>query len=140
MVKKITRRAVAPSCILPLGECDIFQFQRSGAQLVLGIKGSLPRSSETIQITFERYFSIFMTDEGDLARYWETEKFERGGHVFEVLDGGLLWNESQLPGLLAVTAAMPGVREWFIGTTGECITVISDVEPQIRVIVEESVA
>lgn len=135
----VTARAVAPSCVLPAGECDIFLFQRSGNILELGIQRNLARSAETILVRFERYFSIFMTDEGDLSRYWGTGQFKGSGHLFEILDGGLLWNESQLPGLLTVTAAMPEVREWFVCTTGQCITVISDIEPQIRVVLEDDV-
>ncbi|MDR3395301.1 MAG: hypothetical protein P4L70_09915 [Parasulfuritortus sp.] len=133
--KKIYARAVAPSCALAPGECDIFEFHRSGTQLELGIQRNLARTAETIRITFERYFTLFVTDEGDLTRYWGSDMFKGHGHIFEILDGGLLWNESQYPGLLTVTAAMPNVREWFVRTTGECITVISDTEPQIRVVV-----
>ena len=108
----------------------MFAFRLSGAKLELEVRGIHPGSEAAIRITFSHYLAFFATDEGDLTRYWGSDQF-KDGLVYEILEGGLLWQESQLPGLLAVTAAQPGVREWFISTSGECITVISTTEPLV---------
>lgn len=129
----VVARAIAPSCVLPKDESDIFLFKRSGTTLELGVQANSDRDAATIVITFDRYYTIFLTDEGDLPRYWQSGQFKNGGHLFEVLDGGLLWNESQVPGLLVVTSALQA-REWFVCSSGQCITVLSDIEPSIRVV------
>lgn len=87
-----------------------------------------------------RYLEIMFTDprgfryldEGDLLPYWRGGVFNTLDHlVFEIKRGG--WAEQeQHAGMLNVTAAFGGHREWFIASQNGCLNVISRLEPIIR--------
>ena len=87
-----------------------------------------------------RYLEVFFTDprgfryldEGDLLPYWETGAFRALDQVvFEIKEGG--WAEQEEhAGLLNVTAAVGGHREWFIPTSSACLNVVSCSAPMVR--------
>lgn len=89
-----------------------------------------------------RYLEVFFTDprgfryldEGDLLPYWETGSFREPGQVvFEIKEGG--WAEQEEhAGLLSVTAAVGGHREWFVPTSSACVNVVSRSAPIVRLL------
>jgi hypothetical protein len=58
------------------------------------------------QFKFPRGFRFL--DEGDLIRYWESNVFTRGYHLFEVSSGGWLEQETQLPRTVGAVTILCG--------------------------------
>lgn len=84
-----------------------------------------------VEVTFPSVNGFRYLDEGDLIRYWESNEFKGGHHIYEILDGGWINGETLDPGLLSVSSSV-GQREWFVATTNYCVTIIGCTEPLIR--------
>ena len=112
-------------------ESDIVEVfcTRSGLRLV--VSTWLDSINETLlEVYFRDVRAYRYLDEGDLLGYWETGRFRSPHHVYEITKGG--WLAEEQPGLLEVTKAMHGYREWFIATTNGCMTVLASVPPELR--------
>jgi hypothetical protein len=110
------------------------------AELSLGPSG-LRVVVESYATTFERVWLEYhfaaprgfrFLDEGDLIRYWKSQVFSTGHHLFEITAGGWRDQELQLPGMLSVTEGVGSFREWFVATTNGSINVLSVMPPQFR--------
>ena len=86
----------------------------------------------TLKVFFEYVDGIRYLDEGDLLRYWESEKFRSPYHVYEVQSGG--WSNGELlePRVLSIQSSN-GTREWFIATTNGCVSVLCNSDPTLEV-------
>jgi hypothetical protein len=125
----------------PIGSLYTTRQESDIAELSLGCLGLRALVDTNPNESYERLFvensfrgprGFRFLDEGDLIRYWESEVFTHGYHLFEVLSGGWLEQETQLQGMLSVTQGMGGFREWFIYTTNGCINVLAVHEPLVR--------
>lgn len=125
----------------PVGSLYKTRVESDISELSLGITGlrvvvdtTAPGSNESVLVEyhFEVPRGFRFLDEGDLLRYWASNVFTHGYHLFEVKSGGWLEQEEQLPGMLSVTLAVGTFREWFICTTGRCVNVLSVNPPLIR--------
>lgn len=124
---KVVARKVFPEIRLPAGETDVFDIRRHAASLEIVLK-SLADDTVALHISFPHYEALLETDEGNHSAYWCSEQF-KGGIVFEMEAGGLLSREQAMPGLLTSAAALSDVREWFIATSGRCVSVVSTAQP-----------
>jgi hypothetical protein len=123
--------AVDKSDRLPTGETDVFELRREGASLTAIVRPLLDQTV-CVEVSFPNYHVLLEADEGDLARHWGSGQFKSGHTVYEILDGGFLSAMKSGPAFLFITPALPNVREWFIATSGVCVTVLSESAPQIR--------
>lgn len=124
---KVLARSVFSQARQLVGETDVFEIRRVGASLEI-ITRSLLDESPSLHVHFAHYEALFETDEGNLPDYWSSGQF-KDAEVFEVIEGGLLSREKLAPGLLAVTSALPGIREWLVATSGTCVSILTLVEP-----------
>nr|WP_312989750.1 hypothetical protein [Comamonas koreensis] len=124
---KVVVRKVFPDIRLPAGETDVFDIRRHATSLEIVVK-SLADDTVTLHISFPHYEALLETDEGNHSAYWCSGQF-KGGIVFEIAAGGLLSREQAMPGLLTSAAALSDVHEWFIATSGICVSVVSTTQP-----------
>ncbi|MEJ5149598.1 hypothetical protein [Comamonas sp. MYb396] len=124
---KVVARKVFPDIQLPAGETDVFDIRRQAASLEIIVK-SLLDDTVTLHISFPHYEALLEADEGNHSAYWCGGQF-KGGIVYEIAAGGLLSREQAMPGLLTSAAALSDVREWFIATSGSCVSVVSTAQP-----------
>ncbi|USD22514.1 hypothetical protein MJO52_05125 [Microbulbifer variabilis] len=82
-------------------------------------------------VNFEFVRGYRYLDEGDLMCYWESGAFTPPVHVFQVLTGGWSNGEACEPDMLNVSKAIE-IKEWFVGTTNGCISILSDAIPTIK--------
>ena len=118
----------ASSLLSGEGESDIWGIELAGPDLKLHVRRNLSGPGSGMAVRFPSVRSFFLTDEGDLTRFWWTPV---PPGLYQVEEGGLLWSEQQAPGLLVVTAAV-GAHEWLIATTGQCALVVSDRQPIVE--------
>lgn len=112
-------------------ESDIVEVfcTRSGLRIV--VSTSLDSVNKALlEVYFRDVRAYRYLDEGDLLGYWQSGKFRSPHHVYEITKGG--WLAEEQPGLLEVTRAMQGYREWFISTTNGCMTVLASVPPVLK--------
>jgi hypothetical protein len=84
-----------------------------------------------VEVVFPFARGFRYLDEGDLIRYWESDEFKEGYHVYDILNGGWITGEKLDTGLLSVSSSV-GQKEWFVVTTNYCMTVVGAGEPLIR--------
>lgn len=124
---KVVSRNIFPEVRLPAGETEVFEIRRKAASLEILVR-SLLDDTVTLHISFAHYEVLLETDEGNHSAYWCSGQF-KGGIVFEITTGGLLSREQAMPGLLTSAAALSDVHEWFIATSGICVSVVSTTQP-----------
>ncbi len=115
------------------GESDICELSLDLTGLRVVVATSPHESLERlfVEYHFSQYRGFRFLDEGDLARYWESDTFRRGFHLFKIFSGGWLDQERILPGMLSTTAALGTCPEYFVCTTNGCLNVLSSA-PLIR--------
>lgn len=112
---------------------DGLTLDASGLRLVVFV-GELESENRYLEVLFTDPRGFRYLDEGDLLPYWETGAFRISDQVvFEIKEGGWLEQEEHA-GLLNVTAAVGGHREWFIPTSSACLNVISRSAPIVRLL------
>jgi hypothetical protein len=84
----------------------------------------------SLEVEFDAPRGFRLLDEGDLIRYWETDVFAGGYHVFEITSGGWRSQETQFSRMLTVSDAI-GAREWFVATSNTCVNVLCGEPPRI---------
>jgi len=126
-------KARALGYVLPkqFGETDVFNLRVDGHTVLAEVR-ALVGKGISYSLAFPHHHALFAVDEGDLSRYWVKGQFDCDHFLYEIDDGGLLWQERQAPGILAVSSALPDIREWFVLTSGVCVTVLSTTEPVVR--------
>lgn len=110
------------------GGSDIESVSFDGAGLVIKVAREIDDSDQVkgMEIVFAKKSSFRYLDEGDLARYWVSDGFQRGSLVLEVLEGGWSYEENQLQGYDSQR------REWLIVTGNGCVSVFCSVAPEVR--------
>lgn len=116
-------------------ESDISELSlgATGLRIVVDTKPHKSDEPLLVEYHFEVPRGFRFLDEGDLLRYWASNVFTPGYHLFEIKSGGGLEQEELLPGMLSVTLAVGTFREWFVCTTGGCVNVLSVNPPLVRV-------
>ena len=124
-----------------IGELYTTQHESDIVELVQGVAGlrvivETQTNNNDKEIVIEYNFDVprgyRFLDEGDLLRYWKSEVFTHGYHLFEITEGGWVDQETQMPGMLDVTSAVGTFKEWFICTTNGCLNVLSVHPPMVR--------
>lgn len=92
-----------------------------------------------LDIHFDWIDGFRALDEGDLVRYWESNAFRSGHHIYEILAGGWSNGETISDGLFTIHPAGES-REWFIVTTNLCMNVLSGHEPFLREFTNPSIS
>ncbi|MFD0755622.1 hypothetical protein ACFQ09_16815 [Massilia norwichensis] len=104
----------------------------SGLRVAVALGEDERGNDQFLEIVFTAPRGFRYLDEGDLLPYWSSRAFDTSRYVvFEIKSGG--WAEQETAhGMLNVTAAFGGFREWVIVSSNACLNVISTVEPLIR--------
>ena len=101
-----------------------------------GLRVLVSKAVHTIEITeivFPGSTAFRFMDEGDLINFRESGAFSSKHLLFEVKAGG--WFESECKaGLFVLSVTRGKSREWFVSSTDECLSVIteSDQMPLVR--------
>ncbi len=115
------------------GESDIFEINDSHSSLRIIVDTALGSDDKLyLEIVFIDCRGYRYLDEGDLLRYWETDKFKEH-YIYEILSGGWISGEVIDPGVLNISQECgSNLKEWFIVTTNGCINVLAINEPLVR--------
>ena len=79
-------------------------------------------------VDFEGVSGIRVLDEGDLLEFWAPE-VRQPGWLWQVVSGGWLNLESTRAGFLR--QGVPGMKEYLVSGTNDCVSVFSGVEPKV---------
>jgi len=78
-----------------------------------------------MKFTFDLVTGFRFLDEGDLLRYWRSEGYRGGHHLFSVEAGGWAEEEFKLEGVTEKR------REWLVVTGNGCMNVFAHDAPEI---------
>jgi hypothetical protein len=84
-----------------------------------------------MEVFFPDIRGVRVLDEGDLIRFWETEKFKGKHCVYQIQEGG--WLTENVPGVLSVTEGVGSYIEFFVATNDCCASIIASEKPVIKI-------
>ena len=91
--------------------------------------------AEDTSVHFEAPRGFRVLDEGDLLEFWAPET-RAEGWLWSVEDGGWLSQESHRSGFISCLGDR--CREFLVAGQNECVSVITDGEPKLRVTASQS--
>jgi len=84
-----------------------------------------------VEVFFQNFSRYRVSEEIDLASYWESKEFANGHIVYEILSGGWISHDTTGEQLWEYATAC-GAREWFVSTSNWSAFVLSKKEPLVR--------
>lgn len=102
---------------------DIHSVSYTGQLVVRVLRNR--NQDDGIEVRFSRVGGFRLLDELSLAEYWTGEDFPSGFPVLEVFGGGWASEEDVRLGYAQKQ------REWIVVTAGTCVSIFSELEPEI---------
>jgi hypothetical protein len=106
---------------------EIFRIERIPDTLKIYVSGG--QGELGCLVTFNAPFGFRVLDERDLLEYWPVCS-TGAGWMFHILSGGWMDQDRKRSGSLMLET-YPDIREYFIPSMGDCVSVLSDEAPTL---------
>jgi hypothetical protein len=116
---------LTPYGVEPYSDIESCRYEDGAFNVVLACSLDAGKNVVGMSLKFTNVTGFRLLDELDLARYWLSNKFERGSYLLEVSDGGWAAEETELQGFRNPR------REWLVVTGNGCASVFSNAAPEI---------
>ena len=119
---------------IEFGTSNLFSLNLSGPHLRVVLYTNRPEDhkSRYLELLFERYSGFWVLDESDVSHYFENPVATSGYHLYKVTSGGWTEPSVRVESMFLSSGLEGHAIEWFIPTSNDCITVISNSEPKVR--------